>query len=128
MIGTVVHGKAVGRKLGFPTANLALTCQEERRVNGVYLADVTLLDAGGRVLHGVLNHGEHPTLREGMPTVEIFLLDFDGDLYGQRVKVDYLLFVRPEQKFPSVDALKAQIAEDTAFARAWFSARETKIS
>lgn len=126
MIGTILHGKAVGRKLGFPTANIALTGDEEGRVNGVYLADVTLPDEGGRTLCGVLNHGNHPTLREGAPTVEIYLLDFDGDLYGRRVLVNYLLFVRPEITFPNVEALKAQIAEDVAFARQWFEARRAR--
>lgn len=126
MIGTILHGKAVGRKLGFPTANIALTGDEEKRVNGVYLADVVLLDEGGRTLCGVLNHGNHPTLREGAPTVEIYLLDFDGDLYGQRVEVNYLVFVRPEKTFPSLEALKAQIAKDTDFAREWFKARRAR--
>ena len=106
---------------GFPTANIlpdegcALPSQ-----NGVYAALLTLAD--GRALPCVLNKGRHPTLPEGAATVEAFVLDFTGDLYGQRVRVDFLAFLRPETRFPDKEALRAQIARDTENARAWFAA------
>ena len=119
--GVVAAGKRIGRTLGFPTANIlpdegcALPSQ-----NGVYAALLTLAD--GRVLPCVLNKGRHPTLPEGAATVEAFVLDFTGDLYGQRVRVDFLAFLRPETRFPDKEALRAQIARDTENARAWFAA------
>ena len=88
--------------------------------NGVYAALLTLAD--GRALPCVLNKGRHPTLPEGAATVEAFVLDFTGDLYGQRVRVDFLAFLRPETRFPDKEALRAQIARDTENARAWFAA------
>ena len=119
--GVVAVGKRIGRTLGFPTANIlpdegcALPSQ-----NGVYAALLTLAD--GRALPCVLNKGRHPTLPEGAATVEAFVLDFTGDLYGQRVRVDFLAFLRPETRFPDKEALRAQIARDTENARAWFAA------
>ena len=119
--GVVATGKRIGRTLGFPTANIlpdegcALPSQ-----NGVYAALLTLAD--GRALPCVLNKGRHPTLPEGAATVEAFVLDFTGDLYGQRVRVDFLAFLRPETRFPDKEALRAQIARDTENARAWFAA------
>ena len=109
--GIVSAGKRVGRTLGFPTANItpddgmALPARD-----GVYAARVTLCD--GRALACVLNKGKHPTLPEGAPTVEAFILDFHEDLYGQRVGVEFLAFLRPEQRFESPQALRAQIAQD----------------
>ena len=119
--GVVAAGKRIGRTLGFPTANIlpdegcALPSQ-----NGVYAALLTLAD--GRALPCVLNKGRHRTLPEGAATVEAFVLDFTGDLYGQRVRVDFLAFLRPETRFPDKEALRAQIARDTENARAWFAA------
>ena len=119
--GVVAAGKRIGRTLGFPTANIlpdegcALPSQ-----NGIYAALLTLAD--GRALPCVLNKGRHPTLPEGAATVEAFVLDFTGDLYGQRVRVDFLAFLRPETRFPDKEALRAQIARDTENARAWFAA------
>ena len=119
--GVVAAGKRIGRTLGFPTANIlpdegcALPSQ-----NGVYAALLTLAD--GRALPCVLNKGRHPTLPEGAATVEAFVLDFTADLYGQRVRVDFLAFLRPETRFPDKEALRAQIARDTENARAWFAA------
>ena len=119
--GVVAAGKRIGRTLGFPTANIlpdegcALPSQ-----NGVYAALLTLAD--GRALPCVLNKGRHPTLPEGAATVEAFVLDFTGDLYGQRVRVDFLAFLRPETRFPDKEALRAHIAWYTENARVWFAA------
>lgn len=121
--GVVAAGKHVGRTLGFPTANILPDegCALPEQ-NGVYAALLTLAD--GRSLPCVLNKGCHPTLPEGAATVEAYIFDFEGDLYGQRVAVDFLDFLRPETRFASKEALRAQIERDTANARAWFASRQ----
>ena len=111
--GTVVHGKGMGRKLGFATANLSI--EEAPGIPyGVYAAE-TLVDG---VWHkAVANVGRHPTLPDGMPTVEIHLLDVDEYLYGRRIKVRLKRFLRGERKFESVEALRGQVRQDIAAAR-----------
>jgi riboflavin kinase/FMN adenylyltransferase len=119
--GIVSPGKRIGRKLGFPTANIALSPGEAAPAkNGVYIARISLAD--GRSLPCILSQGLHPTLPEGGPTIEAHILDFDGDLYGQRVGVEYLKFLRDELRFDTLEELRAQIADDERRARAWFSA------
>ena len=119
--GVVSAGKHIGRTLGFPTANIVPDegCALPRE-NGVYAAVLSLAD--GRALPCVLNKGRHPTLPEGAATVEAFIFDFDGDLYGQRVSVDLRAFLRPETRFADTEALRAQIAKDAENARAWLAA------
>ena len=119
--GVVSAGKHIGRTLGFPTANIVPDegCSLPRE-NGVYAAVLSLAD--GRALPCVLNKGRHPTLPEGAATVEAFIFDFDGDLYGQRVSVDLRAFLRPETRFADTGALRAQIAKDAENARAWLAA------
>ncbi len=120
LAGQIQPGKRVGRKLGFPTANI---CPDDPgrlpAQNGVYAARIFLAD--GRVLPCVLNKGLHPTLPEGAATVEAHIFDFDEDIYGQRVRVEFLRFLRPETRFANFDALREQIARDEAEARAWFA-------
>lgn len=116
--GTVQPGKRIGRTLGFPTANIAPDAPEALpRENGVYAARLTLAD--GRTLPCVLNKGRHPTLPEGAASVEAHLFDFDENLYGQRVEVEFLCFLRPERRFDDPAQLADQIACDAARARAW---------
>lgn len=119
--GVVSAGKHIGRTLGFPTANIVPDegCALPRE-NGVYAAVLSLAD--GRALPCVLNKGRHPTLPEGAATVEAYALGFQGDLYGQRVRVDFCTFLRPETRFAGKEALRAQIARDAESARAWFAA------
>lgn len=115
--GTVLHGEGVGRKLGFPTANLA-TNEEQFPPDGVYIVRV---DAAGASHHGVANIGFRPTLSGARGRVlEAHLFDFDGDLYGARIEVAFLHFLRSEIKFESAAALRTQIARDVATARVWF--------
>ena len=119
--GVVQPGKHIGRTLGFPTANILADAPEAPRAqNGVYVARLTLED--GRALGCVLNKGRHPTLPDGAPTVEAHILDFDADLYGRRVTVELLHFLRPERRFASVETLREQIARDAEDARAWLAA------
>ena len=117
--GRIVRGKQLGRTLGFPTANLQPEALPETMpANGVYAAWFYL---DGRQYPCVLNQGRHPTAPEGPPTIEAHLLDYQGDLYGREAAVEYLVFLRPEVKFPSLEALKAQIAADGRAARAYFA-------
>jgi riboflavin kinase/FMN adenylyltransferase len=114
--GVVAHGDKRGRTIGFPTANVALGAHLEP-ARGVYA--VTLRLADGSVRQGVANIGRRPTVSEGtVSRVEAHIFDFEGDLYGQEISVALRFFLRPEQKFAGLDALRAQIARDAAAARA----------
>ena len=109
--GIVARGEGRGRKLGYPTANLAL--EDARKLvpkRGVYATRVILPD--GRQRGGMMNIGRRPTFDEMDVTVEVHLLDFEGDLYGERLSVQFLQRLRDEQKFQSAEALAAQLSED----------------
>jgi riboflavin kinase/FMN adenylyltransferase len=115
--GRVAHGERRGRKLGFPTANIPLG-RYIRPSNGVYAIRAMVED--GTKQHwrdGVANIGTRPTFSGDGIILEVFLFDFDGDLYGQRLRVRLIDFLRSEKKFDGLDALKAQIALDTEAAR-----------
>lgn len=114
----VEHGDARGRKMGFPTANMHLGhCLAP--AFGVYAVRVAILD-GDRVVarhDGVANFGIRPMYQVQVPLLETHLFDFDGDLYGKYLSVELIRYIRPEAKFPSLDALIAQIAADAVKAR-----------
>ena len=112
--GTVVHGKHIGRTLGFPTANI-LPDVPVQVPNGVYAAWIELDE---KRLGCMVNFGRHPTLPEGEKTIEAHIFDFSGDLYGRRVTLENVQMLRGETKFPSIDALKAQLEQDERHARA----------
>lgn len=107
--GHVVHGKHLGRTIGFPTANIEVIRQLGNDPDGVYAA---FLEVDGTRHAGMVNIGHHPTLPEGSKTVEIHLLDFAGDLYGKRVVLETAGYIRPEQKFSSIEALRQQLEQD----------------
>ncbi|MEM7593266.1 MAG: bifunctional riboflavin kinase/FAD synthetase [Cyanobacteria bacterium P01_A01_bin.83] len=109
LIGTVVTGQQLGRTIGFPTANLQLPPEKFLPRYGVYSVDVLLEQT---VIKGVMNIGCRPTVAGEAPTIEVHLLNWSGDLYGQTLKVNLLRFLRPEQKFASVEELKQQIIKD----------------
>ena len=111
--GEVIHGAKRGRDLGFPTANIKLdpSCGLK---HGIYAVRVGI---GGKRYDGVANFGTRPMFDDGAPLLEVFLFDFDGDLYGQTLDVALIGWIRHEQKFESVEALKRQIAADAAQAR-----------
>jgi riboflavin kinase/FMN adenylyltransferase len=113
--GVVVEGQKLGRQLGFPTANVALGDYVQPML-GVYATRTRLPD--GRRLPGVANIGRNPTTGLVEPRLEVWLMDFDEDLYGQTIETELIEFQRPEVKFDSLDALVAQIAADAAQARA----------
>jgi len=113
--GVVAHGDKRGRTIGFPTANVALGRHLEP-ARGVYAVMVALRD--GRICKGVANIGRRPTVNDGPESrLEVNLFDFAGDLYGQEIGVALVAYLRGEQKFSGLDALKAQIAADAAQAR-----------
>lgn len=115
VIATVVDGDKRGRDLGFPTANLRLTA-DSGLAHGIYAVQVRTAD--GRLHDGVASFGRRPTFDNGAALLEVHLFDFSGDLYGQALAVSFLAWLRPEKKFPSVAALIAAMAEDSAAARA----------
>ena len=116
--GRVVHGAKRGRELGFPTANIHMR-HERPALTGVYAVK---LDG----LNSVANLGVRPTIKDGIASIpklslEVHVLDFNGDLYGKHVHVEFLHKIRDEMKFESLDALKAQIAADIVTARDFFT-------
>ena len=115
ILGTVVRGDNLGKKIGFPTANLSAH-SEQFPPNGVYLADAWI---GGTLHHGVVNLGIRPTVSSGKSerVLEIHLLDFNRDIYGEDVEVRFVRYLRPEKKFENIDALIRQIDADVRKAR-----------
>jgi riboflavin kinase/FMN adenylyltransferase len=128
VLGEVLHGRAIGRTIGFPTANLTLH-QQQLPPHGVYAIRVRLphtatYSHSSHFSHpGVANLGLRPTITPGetAPTLEAHLFDFSGDLYGQSIEVEFVQFLRLERRFDSLEALRHQIQTDSAFARASLS-------
>ncbi|HEY9642956.1 MAG TPA: bifunctional riboflavin kinase/FAD synthetase [Coleofasciculaceae cyanobacterium] len=119
LVGQVVPGQQLGRTIGFPTANLQIPPEKFLPRQGVYSVWIQLggWESQSAPLPGVMNIGHRPTVNGTQQTVEIHLLDWTGDLYGQTLVVSLESFLRPEQKFPSLDDLKRQIAQDSQVAR-----------
>lgn len=114
ILGTVVRGDNLGKKIGFPTANLSAH-NEQFPPDGVYFAEATL---NGAAYPGVINLGYRPTVSSDHERVlEIYLLNFDRDIYGEDLEVRFIRYLRPEKKFENVDALVRQIEIDVAQAR-----------
>ena len=122
--GRVMDGKKIGRTIGFPTANIQVR-RKRLPLSGVFAVTVSGIDS--RPLPGAANIGVRPTVAEGLkPVLEVHLLDFDRDIYGQHVDVNFMHKLRSEAKFESLDALKAQIARDVADVRAYFKLNDGK--
>ena len=123
--GRVMLGDRRGRTIGFPTVNIALG-EYLRPAFGVYAVRVSGDGAddpfAGRTVGGVANIGLRPTVGTPEPRLEAHLFDVDADLYGRHLRVSLVEFIRPERKFAGLDALKAQIADDAAQARAILAA------
>jgi riboflavin kinase/FMN adenylyltransferase len=120
--GQVQKGNQLGRTIGFPTANLAVA--EAYKLipkKGVYLVQSIL---NKRKVFGLMNIGVRPTVDGKTQTIEVFYLDFEGDLYGQQLQVELLDFIRDEQKFESLDALKIQLEKDKNWAVQAISAQQ----
>jgi riboflavin kinase / FMN adenylyltransferase len=112
--GTVVTGQQLGRKIGFPTANLQIDPLKFLPRYGVYAVNVAI---DNRTVNGVMNLGCRPTIDGKGVTIEVHILDWTDDIYGKELQVSLKQFIRPEQKFASIDDLKTQIAIDCEIAR-----------
>ncbi|HEX7455610.1 MAG TPA: bifunctional riboflavin kinase/FAD synthetase [Gallionella sp.] len=116
--GRVVHGDGVGKKLGYPTANIQLK-HNRPPLSGIFVVEAHA--AGLGVLRGVASLGVRPTLKhDAKPILEVHLFEFGQDIYGKRLRVEFLQKRRDEQKFPDVGALTRQIALDVENAKKWF--------
>jgi riboflavin kinase/FMN adenylyltransferase len=111
--GEVIHGDKRGRELGFPTANLKLdpSCGLK---HGIYAVRV---DIAGVRHDGVASFGRRPMFDDGAPLLEVYLFDFDDDLYGQSIDVAFIGWIRQEQKFESIETLKRHMTADATQAR-----------
>jgi riboflavin kinase/FMN adenylyltransferase len=117
MLGRVAHGDKRGRTIDFPTANIFLH-RHSTPVSGVFAVEMFGLDP--EPVQGVANVGTRPTVDGTRTLLEVHLFDFDQDIYGRHVAVDFLHRIRDERKFESFEALKRQIAEDVVQARRFF--------
>jgi riboflavin kinase / FMN adenylyltransferase len=112
--GKVISGQRLGRTLGVPTANIALE-PTNRLAHGIY---AVMARVDGRAFPAVASFGTRPTVDNGPPLLEVHLLDFDGDLYGREMEVEFIERIRDELKFDSLDALVAEMNRDKERARA----------
>jgi riboflavin kinase/FMN adenylyltransferase len=118
--GRVIHGQKLGRKLGYATANIQLK-RLKAPLSGIFVVTVDGIDA--RQYEGVASLGVRPTVSaSGKPTLEVYIFDFEGDLYRAHLRVNFLHKLRDEAKFDSLEALTAQIARDVADAKAHHAA------
>jgi len=120
LAGEVLGGAQRGRQLGFPTANIVPPPSQVLPAHGVY-AGLSTIDGG--VYPSVTNVGTRPTFGEEKPLIEVHLLEFSGDLYGQQLAFDFVERVRPIRRFDSIDSLRAQIAADIVSARTCLTRR-----
>lgn len=114
--GTVIHGRKKGRELGFPTANILTN--PDLLEKGVYGVTVNYKD---KIFFGLMNIGIKPTFNTLEPTIEVHILDFSGEIYGEFVECQPLFRIRGEKKFDSIEQLKHQIKEDIKFAQKRFN-------
>lgn len=118
LTGTVVHGKQLGRTIGIPTANLIPPPETVALRHGVYAC---MAYVEGKSYPAVVNVGVRPTVAGKNVTVEAWLQDFEGDLYGKKLSLAFHAFLRPEQKFASLDDLQAEIQKNGAQVRNFFT-------
>ncbi len=117
MSGRVAHGEKLGRELGFPTANIFLH-RKASPLQGIFVVEVYGLDR--EPLEGVASIGTRPTVDGTQTILEVYLFDFDQDIYGRHIQVSFLHKLRDEEKFDSLPELQAQIQKDVDAARAYF--------
>ncbi len=116
--GPVIRGNERGRTIGFPTANLAITPDRAMPAFGVYVTRTTV---GGATYPSATNIGINPTFNDPRPSVETYILDFEGDIYGRELRVEMLHRLRGEVKFDGMEPLIAAIAADVEAARDYFA-------
>lgn len=124
--GRVVHGDKLGRDIGFPTANVQLK-HNRPPLMGIFAVELCGLD--GAPLAGVASLGKRPTVKgaDAVPVLEVHLFDFDADIYGRRVRVDFLHKLRDEEKYPDLDSLIAQIRRDVDNAKHYLKLRHARL-
>lgn len=114
LTGTVVHGKGLGKTVGMPTANLAVS-EQQLPAAGVY---ATRIYIGDEAYMSVTNIGTRPSVDdETYTTIETFILDFEGNLYGETVTLDVMEYLRPVMKFNNLDEVSEQVQKDIERAR-----------
>ncbi|UCC38499.1 MAG: bifunctional riboflavin kinase/FAD synthetase [Candidatus Aminicenantes bacterium] len=115
IVGKVIKGKAIGKSLGFPTANI----QSENEIvpSGVFITSVAI---NAKTFPSLTNVGICPTFSQQETNIESFIIDFDQDVYGEKIKVDFLKKIRDEMKFATPDELSSQIKKDLETAKAYF--------
>lgn len=118
--GRVVRGQALGRNLGYPTANIAF--RQAPPLQGIFVVQARL-DGEQHYRPAVASLGTRPTVNGTRVLLEVHLFDYSGDLYGQHLNVEFLQRLRGEERFDSLDALREQMDQDAADARAYFSAQ-----
>jgi riboflavin kinase/FMN adenylyltransferase len=119
--GEITRGAQLGRRLGFPTANVITDPRRLLPANGVYVVRLAVAGSDAPPHPGVANLGVRPTVDGSKRLLEVHVLDWDGDLYDRQVRVDFLERVRDEQRFPDLAALQAQIHRDAEAARGYFT-------
>jgi len=125
MSGRVVRGDGLGRKLGFPTANIQIK-HNRPPLTGIFVVELSGVREAS--VRAVASLGVRPTVRQqGAPTLEAHILDFDGDLYGRHVRVDFLHKLREEEKYADLSTLTRQIALDVENAKTYFHHGDTEI-
>lgn len=112
--GVVVNGFHVGRRIGYPTANVEVASDKLVPCDGVYAVRV---DVDGVIYGGMLNIGWRPTFNGNHRTIEVHLFDFDSNIYSEHIRIYFIDFIRPERRFDSPEALVSQLAEDEQQAR-----------
>ncbi|MBI3900131.1 MAG: bifunctional riboflavin kinase/FAD synthetase [Gammaproteobacteria bacterium] len=120
MCGRVAHGDKIGRQIGVPTANIALH-RRHAAIQGIFAVKTSGLSA--KPLAGVASIGTRPTVGGVKPLLEVHLFDFDGEIYGRHIAVDFLHKLRDERRFDSVEEMRAQIMDDIERARDYFVVR-----
>ncbi|HSM97598.1 MAG TPA: bifunctional riboflavin kinase/FAD synthetase [Gallionella sp.] len=116
--GRVVHGDGMGKKIGFPTANIQLK-HNRPPLSGIFVVQVHAEGLG--VLQGVASLGVRPTVKhDGRPVLEVHLFEFSQQIYGKHLRVEFLQKLREEEKYPDVEALTRQISLDVEHANKWF--------
>ena len=111
--GKVVYGNQLGRTIGIPTANLWMP-KQRLPVQGVFAVKCKLVD---RQLYGIANMGTRPTVDGESPVLEVHLFDFDQNIYGQRLEIEFIKKIRDERKFDNINLLKQQIHKDIDIAK-----------
>jgi len=125
--GRVMYGQQLGRQLGFPTANVALK-RRKNPISGVFAVKMAILEGAQQgVYFGVANVGRKPSVGEFDANLEIHIFDFSGDIYGRRVRVEFLHKIREEMRFESVDALAEQIQKDKLAAQEFVAQQRQPI-